>query len=112
MANLNDLMPNGIKLHEVTAGHAKQFLEVSLATLNKVIDICDPTWRIIIALSRFGGLRTPSETLSLKWTDIDWDKSTNRARAKAPFARRLQVAWELAKHRAEVVLIGYRCGRR
>ncbi len=31
------------------------------------------TWAVIVALSRFGGLRCPSETLSLKWGDIDWE---------------------------------------
>ena len=25
--------------------------------------------------SRYGGLRTPSETLSLRWEDIDWEMS-------------------------------------
>lgn len=32
----------------------------------------DCTWRTIIALSRFGGLRCPSEVLSLQWQAIDW----------------------------------------
>jgi len=32
-------------------------------------------WRLIIALSRFGGLRVPSELSRLTWADIDWDKS-------------------------------------
>jgi len=31
---------------------------------------CD--WRAIVALSRYGGLRCPSEVLSLRWQDIDW----------------------------------------
>ena len=31
-------------------------------------------WRCIIGLSRFGGLRCPSEVLSLKWQDIDWQQ--------------------------------------
>ena len=30
-------------------------------------------WRTIIALARFGGLRTPSETLSLRLADLDWE---------------------------------------
>ena len=30
-------------------------------------------WRTIVALSRYGGLRCPSEVLSLRWLDIDWD---------------------------------------
>jgi integrase len=28
---------------------------------------------VILGLSRYGGLRTPSETLSLRWGDIDWE---------------------------------------
>jgi len=34
----------------------------------------DATWKAIVALSRFGGLRCPSETLSLKWSDVDFEK--------------------------------------
>ncbi len=30
-------------------------------------------WRLLIALSRFGGLRVPSEALSLRWADVLWD---------------------------------------
>ena len=30
-------------------------------------------WRTIVAMSRYGGLRCPSEVLSLRWQDIDWD---------------------------------------
>ena len=30
-------------------------------------------WRTIIGLARFGGLRTPSETLSLRLADLDWE---------------------------------------
>ena len=29
--------------------------------------------QVILGLSRYGGLRTPSETLSLRWEDIDWE---------------------------------------
>ncbi len=39
----------------------------------RVIEGCpDSQWRTIIALSRFGGLRCPSEVLALRWEDIDW----------------------------------------
>jgi integrase len=39
----------------------------------KVMAKANIRWKTIIALSRFGGLRCPSETLSLKWTDIDFE---------------------------------------
>jgi len=49
-----------------------QFIDGS--TIEKVIDAApDVQWRLIIALSRYGGLRCPSETLALKWADIDWE---------------------------------------
>jgi integrase len=38
----------------------------------KVLDACpDAQWRLLFALSRFGGLRCPSEHLALRWEDID-----------------------------------------
>lgn len=40
----------------------------------KVLDACPSAeWRLILALSRYGGLRCPSEHLSLKWGHIDWE---------------------------------------
>jgi hypothetical protein len=37
----------------------------------KVLDACpDAEWRLLVALARYGGLRCPSETLSLTWPDI------------------------------------------
>jgi integrase len=41
----------------------------------KLLEACpNHHWRIIVALARYGGLRCPSEVLSLRWQDIDWDK--------------------------------------
>jgi len=40
-----------------------------------LIEECpDTQWRLIIALSRFGGLRCPSEHLALRWADINWER--------------------------------------
>ena len=40
----------------------------------KVIDACpDAQWQLLFALSRFGGLRCPSEHLALRWVDVDWE---------------------------------------
>lgn len=45
------------------------------ADVAKVLDACpDTQWRLIVALSRFGGLRCPSEHLALKGGDIDWER--------------------------------------
>jgi integrase len=46
---------------------------IDRATIQKVIDVApNAEWRAIIALSRYGGLRVPSELLELRWTDILW----------------------------------------
>jgi integrase len=47
---------------------------VSREEIAHVLDACpDHHWRCIVALTRFGGLRCPSEVLSVRWQDIDWD---------------------------------------
>lgn len=41
----------------------------------QVIDACpDHEWRLIVTLSRYGGLRCPSEHLALRWDAIDWER--------------------------------------
>lgn len=48
----------------------------------KVIDACpDAQWRLLFALSRFGGLRCPSEHLALRWIDIDWENKRMTVRS-------------------------------
>ena len=39
-------------------------------------------WRAIVALCRFGGLRCPSEVLSLRLQDVDWERQ--RVRVPSP----------------------------
>ena len=50
--------------------------------VRKVLALASPTWQIIIALARYGGLRCPSEVLSLEWQHIDWER--NRITVPSP----------------------------
>jgi len=54
----------------------ERFYFVKQETALKVLDACpDAQWRLIFGLARWGGLRCPSEVLSLKWQDIDFEHS-------------------------------------
>lgn len=66
------IMANDTRLHFITKAEAQA-----------VLNACpDSQWRLIFALSRFGGLRCPSEHLGLRWSDVDWAKL--RIRVVAP----------------------------
>ncbi|HZN69240.1 MAG TPA: tyrosine-type recombinase/integrase [Tepidisphaeraceae bacterium] len=66
----------------VRADKARQFF-VSREIARKVIEACpDAQWRLLFALSRYGGLRCPSEHLALRWSDVDWER--NRIRVPSP----------------------------
>ncbi len=48
---------------------------ISREVADQVLATCpDNEWKLIFALARFGGLRTPSETLLLRWDDVDWER--------------------------------------
>lgn len=48
----------------------------------KVIAECpDVEWRLIFAMARFGGVRTPSEPQAIGWADINWEASRFTVRA-------------------------------
>ena len=48
-------------------------------TIEKLIsEAPDTEWKVIIALSRYGGLRCPSEHYALRWGDIEWEKGSIR----------------------------------
>ena len=91
----------------------------------KVLDACpDAQWRLLFALSRYGGLRCPSEHLALKWRDVDWERGriTIRASKTAHHAdggirtipifpelrRHLEAVWEQAEPGTEYVITRYR----
>lgn len=48
---------------------------VSRETIEAVIAACpNNDWRLIFALARYAGLRTPSELQELKWSDVNWER--------------------------------------
>jgi integrase len=102
-----------------------RFYFISREEAQRVIDACpDAEWRLIFALSRFGGLRCPSEHLALRWGDIDWEHS--RMRVHSPKTEHhaggesrlvplfpelrphLDAAWEQAESETEYVITHYR----
>ena len=91
----------------------------------KVLAACpDAEWRLLFALSRYGGLRCPSEQFALKWSDIDWagrrfcvrsSKTEHLAHGGVRFVPIfeelrpfLEEAWELAHAGAEFVVARHR----
>ncbi|MGE5296294.1 MAG: tyrosine-type recombinase/integrase, partial [Solirubrobacterales bacterium] len=63
----------GLKSAAISNESRRYFL--GRADADKIMEACpDTEWRLIFVLARFAGLRTPSETLALKWTDILEDK--------------------------------------
>lgn len=57
----------------ITANTTREYF-VTRKEIERVIDACpDAQWRLILALSRYAGLRCPSEHLTMRWSDIDWE---------------------------------------
>jgi integrase len=63
-----------IKCHVGASAKDREFF-ITREMAAKCLDACpDAQWRLLFALSRFGGLRCPSEHLRLKWSHIDWER--------------------------------------
>jgi integrase len=64
-----------VDLPSVVQANATRFHFVTREDSQKIIDACpDAQWRLLFALSRYGGLRCPSEHLTLRWGDVDWER--------------------------------------
>ncbi len=71
---------------EIKAGAAtntdRQFF-IARDVAEKVLAACpNAQWKLLFGLSRYAGLRCPSETLLLRWGDVDWER--NRIRIMSP----------------------------
>ncbi len=99
---------------------AERRVYVPVETVEQVLDACPNLWwRLLVVLARFAGLRTPSESLSLRWEDVNWAEGrlVVRASKTAHLAGRgcravplfpevrpwLEQAWEAAPEKAEYV---------
>jgi len=89
---------------------------VPACDVRAIIDqITDVEWRLLVALARWGGLRTPSEPCAMRWEDIEWDRRTMRVTASKTDTSRivpifpeitpyLDAAWDAAEPGAVWVL--------
>ncbi len=92
---------------------------ITRETVGRILAACNPTWRLIVILSRYGGLRCPSEVLSLRWQGVDWE--AGRITVDSPKGKRhgkgtrvipmfpelrpeLETAWDLASEGAVYVV--------
>lgn len=89
-------------------GNAARQYFVSREETNAILEKApDAEWRLIIALSRYGGLRCPSEHLALTWQDVDWAKnritvrSTKTAKHKGHESRLVPLFPELRPYLEE-----------
>jgi integrase len=97
---------------------ARKFF-VTREVIQKVLDACpDAEWRLLIALSRYGGLRCPSEHLALVWAGVNWEKGRFLVDSPKTGPRwvpifpelrsYLEDAWQLAEAGAVHVITRYR----
>lgn len=64
-----------IGLASAVTANPSRYHFITREDASRVLEACpDDEWRLIFALSRFGGLRCPSEHMALRWEDIDWEK--------------------------------------
>ncbi len=116
--------PFGKLISSPVGNEARQYF-VTQDETDKVLDAApDAEWRLLIALSRYGGLRCPSEHLSLRWDDVDW--ANNRLHVTSPKTEQhpghetrlaplfpelrpyLEAVWDAAEPGAEFVITRYR----
>ena len=61
-----------VKIGDEANTERQQYISVE-DTLKVIEQAADAEQRLIIALARFVGLRTPSETRKLRWPDVNWE---------------------------------------
>ncbi len=96
-------------LKAVIKANTSRMYFVSREEAKAVLAACpDAQWRLLFALSRYGGLRCPSEHLALRWRDVDWER--HRITIRSPktehheggASRKIPMFPELLPHLREV----------
>lgn len=111
--------PFGTVVSGSVGNEQRQYFVTRKETLRQLEACPDSELRLIVALSRFGGLRCPSEHIELRWQDINWNsgiiivRSPKTEKQGKPFRRIplfpelrefLTDSWDLALPGAEFVL--------
>ena len=113
------------KLASTTPGNAKRQFFVEPDVIESCMEHCPCIdWRTILALTRYGGIRVPSELIPLRWEDIDLpggkmvinaSKTEHHAAGGVRVCRifpelcpYLEAAWNAAPERTEFVINRYR----
>jgi integrase len=108
-------------------GNPSRFYFITREEAEKVLAACpDAQWRLLFALSRFGGLRCPSEHCALRWGDVDWERGRITVHSPKTESHEggesrqipifpelrpyLEEAWEQAEPGTEFVITRYRDG--
>ncbi len=69
-------------LHAGSQVNADRAFHVSSESITPILEACpDDQWRAVVALSRYAGLRCPSEIVALRWGDINWDRGRMTVRS-------------------------------
>jgi integrase len=60
-------------LKSTVRANPERFFFIARKDADAVLTACpDHQWKLLFALSRYGGLRCPSEHLGLRWGDVNW----------------------------------------
>ena len=103
-AQRNKLVAENVFIDVKATGQANKDrpFHVGRDLISRVIDAApDAEWRLLIALSRFGGLRCPSEHLALRWQDVDWARNRFRVESSKTGERWVPIFPELRPYLEE-----------
>ncbi|MBM3979086.1 MAG: site-specific integrase [Planctomycetes bacterium] len=73
------------------AGKPRDFAEAD--DVERLLAVCAPCWRVLIALGRYGALRCPSEALILRWADVNLPE--RRLTVRSPKTESQGKAWRV-----------------